>query len=442
MNHLALLGCVSLACLPAEGLAQSVVTGGGTTTGGNGYPKEFSKFNPGSGIERHPPYAQPGPPPATFDTYYAAGSSVGQEAFLNDDLSCDKNDGGCTGPDGGPGNTVSYAASDLILDADQIALWESSAFGQSAAGNLIQLPSMGVGVAIPVNNPAIRKNGELTLSDNDLCGVFSGRITDFGQITDSAIPPAPGPFNVLYRTDAEGPTFWLTDHLAAVCNAGNSAIQFQATTSFASLFPGAPPANFIATADGQALASLMSCPGAPPLAIGYDTPDYTTIDPKSGATLTCTDRGAKHSMLVVAGLQVGGAAYTPTVTNIVLGLTHPLAGSDLTPPQSASAGADPTQWAPVVQTVTQGYPIIGYTSFNLAQCYADPNVAAAVILFLGDHYAGGGYQGIENRNGFATLKQLAATGYLADIKANILANKHNWNDDIEDPAACAGKSGR
>jgi phosphate transport system substrate-binding protein len=451
MNRATLLGVVALAGIPAAAHAQSLITGGGSITTGNTYPPEYSKFNPGSGAFR-----RPAPPPATFDTYWAADSAIGQEAFLNDDLSCDidavtgANGGACTGQDGAPGNTVSYAASDIALSPTQIDSWATSPFGQSVAGNLIQLPSMGAGVAIPVVNPAIMSNGALTLSDNDLCGIFSGLITNFDQITDSATTPAPGAFQLVYRTDGDGATFWLTNHLAAVCNGGNSNIVFTPTTNFASLFPGGtPPANFVATAGGAALASYMAgCSGPVQFALGYDTPDYTTIDPKSGASIACRTQMspgssvAPKSPLVAAGLQVAGNAYTPTVANIALGLSNPQIGSDLKPPQNAIEGANPALWAPIVQTVNVGYPIVGYTSFNFAQCYADPNVGAALILFLKDHYTQARYGTIENANGFVTLQQLKKSGYLADVEHNLLANKRGWNDNIDNPTACAGEAGR
>jgi len=446
MNRTFLLGAAAfLSAAAAHAQTTGSMTGGGAFN--TDYPPEMHKFNIGSGGAGLPPL--PPGPSATFSTYFAVGSGQGQLAFLSDDLTCDAdsppygNGGGCQGPAGGAGNTVSYAASDVAFDAAQIASWATASFGQTAAANLIQLPSMGVGVAIPVDNAATRANGALTLSDDDLCGVFSGAITDFSQIADSVTTPKPGPITVFYSTQEEGPSFWLTAHLAAVCNGNNSAITFAPTTDFASLFAGGVPGNFVPEAGNAAMASAMAgCGGSLPTGLGYLTPDYTTIDPKSQARIGCKLNGSNRSPLVVAGLDVGATPYIPTVANIARGLTSAVLGSDLVPPGNAGAGADPANWAPVVQTVSAGYPIVGYTLLDFAQCYADPTVSAAIPLFLADHYGARHYQSIENANGFVTLKQVAKTKYFATIKNNILANKRGWGDDIGDAAVCGGKKGR
>ncbi len=440
MTRSFVLGAAAVVCFSATAHAQPGVGGGGTGVTSPTYPLEFSKFNPGSA-------APAVPVPATFSTYWAAGSGIGQFAFLSDDLSCDidavtgANGGACTGDGGAPGNMVSYAASDALLSDAQIATWATSQFGQSAAGNLIQLPSMGVGVAIPVNDTNIFKNGEATLSDKDLCGVFSGLITDFSQIGDSRTKLAAGLFKVIYATGDAGTTFWLTNHLAAVCNNGDFPITFTPTSNFESLFPeGTPPGNFMGAAEGSMVAStLAGCFGPLPQALGYVTPDYTTIDPKSGSVITCTNQSSK---LVVAGLYVGKHAYIPTVHNIAEGLTDPVLGQHLTAPGMAQQGADPMNWVPIVQTVSSGYPLVGYTSFNFAQCYAAAGITEALKAFLTLHYTNSGYAAIEHANGFATLKDVAANGFVADILANMLADTQKWHTNIGDPTACAGLVGR
>jgi len=446
-----LLGAASLACLATFAHAQSQILGGGSTATNNVLINEYSKFNPGSAVpDRQLP---PQMPPAMFSTYWAAGTPVGQQAFFADDLTCDidavtgANGGACVGPAGG-GNTVSYAASDAVFSSAQLATWATSSFGQSAARNLIQLPSMGAATAIAVENSAISTNGALTLSDHDLCGVFSGRITDFSKITDSAVTPAPGAITVFVRTDSAGTSFWLTNHLAAVCNPGNSNISFTATSQFASLFQGSLPGNFVGLAGDNTVPSAMAgCDGAVPSALGYVSPDYTTIDPKSGARLSCPIGGSNRSPLLVAGIFTGATAFTPTFKNIAKGLESPVIGTHLKPPGSASLAADPQNWVPIVQTVKTGYPIVGYTIFDFAQCYADPNVPAALTSYISGgvtepgflqlHFGNKSYQKIENQNGYATLHQTAKTKFYASILANMLANTNGWNTDIGDVGVCA-----
>lgn len=448
MFRFSLLASVGLVSVATFAHAQSI-TGGGSTLVANTSVLEYGKFNPGS-VAKPPPGPQPppGPRPATFSTYWAAGSGIGQFAFLTDDLSCDidavtgQNGGKCTGQRGAPGNTVSYAASDAVLTKRQVATWATSSFGQSAAGNLIQLPSMGVGVAIPVQNANIGANGALTLSDGDICGVFSGRITDFSQITDSQTQPAAGRIAVFYRADAAGTSFWLTNHLAAVCNTGNSNIHFTPTSSFGSLFKPGVPDNFIGTTGDSSGPSIMAgCDGTVLSALGYTSPDYTTIAPQSAATLDCSINGSNKSPLLVAAVTVAGAPVLPTVPAIAAGLSHGAIGRHLKPPSNPSAAANPMNWIASVQTVKTGYPIVGFTTYDFAQCYTDPNIAAALIEFLNLHYSDPGYATIENDNGFATLSQAAPT-FFNDIEANMLADTNSWRTDLGDPGVCASKQGR
>ncbi len=451
MTRTHLLGAASaaaLACLSTVSHAQTpAITGGGSTLAQFDYLAEFSVFNPSG-------------PEATFSTYWESGSGTGQQAFLLDDLTCDidkvtgANNSACVGPDGGAGNTVDYGASDATLSSTQISTWATSSFGQSAAGNLIQLPSMGVGIAIPVNNPAISGNGQLTLSDDDLCGIFSGLLTDFSQITDSNTTPAPGPFNVVYRIDGSGTSFLLTSHLSAVCNANNTApnVTFTATTTFATLFPnngagvitGDFP-NAIGEKGSSGVANEMSgCNGAVPDALTYLSPDFTKVDPKSDATIGCYINGSNKSPLVVAAIFNGNNAYIPTVANIKTGLLHPKTGTgqNLTPPANAAEGANPALWVPVEPVVTSGYPIVGYTTFDFAQCYASSAVANAIETFLLDHYTTSKYTAFQTKNGFVDLKASHADKFLTVIEQEILANKKKWNDDIEDATACSGLAGR
>ncbi|MEJ0045452.1 MAG: substrate-binding domain-containing protein [Rhodospirillales bacterium] len=178
-----------------------------------------------------------------FGTYWGSGSGVGQQAFLQNDLTCDinkvtgANTGKCNNTPGGA-NTVHYGTSDTPLNSTQVATWATSVWGQASAGNLIQIPSLGTGEAIVINDTNVKTNGQITLSDNDLCGIFSGLITDFSQITDSSKAPAAGQFKFVYRSDSAAPTYIITEHLSAVCNAANTkaGVTFSAVTTFSSLF--------------------------------------------------------------------------------------------------------------------------------------------------------------------------------------------------------------
>jgi phosphate transport system substrate-binding protein len=417
------------------------INGGGDTLGGealSGTAGEFALYNTSK---------------VAFGTYWEAGSGISQRAFIYNDLTCDidavtgANGGACVGPDGGAGNTVDYALAEEALTAIQVSTWATSSFGQSSAGNLIQIPAFGIAPAIAVNNSAITENGELELSDNDLCGIYSGLITDFSQITDSATAPAAGAITLVYRSDASVLSFLLTNHLNAVCKPAHtqSGITFTATPTFASLFPGGINTwipNAIGESGDAGVADYLSglTSGPVPSALGYVSTGWTSLYSQSQTALT---NGA-HSTLLVAALKAGKEYYEPTNANVATGLLSPKAGTgvDVSPPANETEGANPELWVPLVPTVSKGYPLVGYTEFVLTQCYKSAAVGKGVVAFLKDHYGKASYEAIQNANGFVTIKQVKANGYLAAIQDNILANDDSWNVDVLNPTACAGLPGR
>ena len=387
-----------------------------------------------------------------FGTYWGSGSGTGQQAFLQNDLTCDinkvtgANTGKCSNTPGGA-DTVHYATSDTPLNSTQIATWATSSWGQSAAGNLIQIPSVGTGEAIVVNDTNITANGQTTFSDNDLCGIFSGLITDFSQITDSATVPSAGQFKFVYRSDSAGPTYIITEHLSAVCNAGNTkaGVTFSAVTTFASLFTSLGGiSTVIPNSVGESLNSGVAnylaglSNGAVPQAIGYVSPDWTSITPNSPELLS----NGQPSPLLVAALKNGSTNFLPSVPNIITALAHVTLGSNLTPPSNAAQGANPSLWVPTVQKVSTGYPIVGYGTFDLPQCYANVTVQKGVIAFLKDHYTNSTYKGFQTDNALVPVNRSGAAKFLTGITKNILGNKNSWNTNIGNPTACAGLAGR
>ena len=334
-----------------------------------------------------------------------------------------------------------YAANDIPVNSTMIATWGTSDVGQPFSGNFIQIPSMGYGAAIPIVNPAVSKNGGATLSDNDLCGIFSGKLTDFSQITDAGVTWS-GPITVTYyASQGEGITFTLTDHLSAVCTAMNSNITFIAATSLASEFSynHVPvPSNFVALNGSGGIADYLAGLSGTSVtsAVGYLTPDYTSLVSTSPVTLS----NGLPSPLLVAGVFRGTTKELPTSSAIGAGLNHPATGENLVPPTSAAAGANPTLWLPVIQTTSAGYPIVGYTAFDFAQCYNSPHqkVSAGILAFLKAHYGTGSPLTTQIDNGFAPI----AKSFAAAIKKNILANSNDWNDNIENLTACSELQGR
>jgi len=179
--------------------------------------------------------------------------------------------------------------------------------------------------------------------------------------------------------------------------------------------------------------------GAVPQAIGYISPDFTTVDPQSFATLS----NGQSSPLVVAAVFNGTTAILPDVTDIENALSHPTLGSNLTPPSNATQGANPALWVPVIQTASEGYPIVGYTTFDFAQCYADPTVTKGIVKFLDDHYGTTApYTTDQSKNGFVRVSKSGAVKFLQPIKKAILSNRDGWDTNIGNTTACSGVVGR
>jgi ABC-type phosphate transport system substrate-binding protein len=400
----------SLIAVTAPAAAASINGGGGTASYFD-YSAEFTLFSP------------------LFGPYYPVASVAAQTAFLTNNAA-----------DFGPGLTfsVDYAESDAPLTSAQAEGWLTGSAGQSTAANLIQIPVAGTAIAIPVVNTAVAKNGQLALSDSELCGIFSGKLTNWSQVSGKI---ARGQITVVYRLDAAGATFLLTNHFSAFCNQVNSDFaEFVPVTIFANLFAdGVVPPNFIGVRGSAGMANeLLALAKAKGSATGYLSPDYTSLSP-NGAVV---DPPSGYP-LIVASILNGSVSYLPTLTNIASGLTHPGAGStNLVPPNTAYEAANPLNWVPIIPTTTTGYPIVGYSTFLLAQCYASAADATLILGFLSDHYGVTAYKQIQENNLLAPLQLAEKNPYLAAIKANILVNTNSWNVNIQNPGACNGVPGR
>ena len=429
-----------------------VINGGGATAEEGAYAgpnssggqplSEFSTFNTGTTAVQ-------------FGTFWGSSSGTGQTAFLNNDLTCDinkvtgANGGNCSNTPGGA-DTVHYNVSESTLNTTQVGVWSTSTWGQSAAGNLIQLPSIGTGLAIPVVDTNITKNGQLELTDNDLCEIFSGGYTDFSQITDSGtFKPAAGKITVAYRSDSGGTTGVLTEHLSKVCTVGtNSNITFTATTTFATLFSGGiPPANFAGEKGNGGIANYLAglSGTAVTQALSYVSQDWTSIPVAPDNQLT---NGARPELLVAAVFN-GTKAYTPTIASLKLAFAHVsvTANGVTNPPSTAAEGANPLNWVPVIQKVSSGYPLVGYGTLDFAQCYGTKPIQTGIVQYLKDHYKNASYKTIQTNNGIVAIANTPVAKFLTTVEDHIIANVSSgsspaWNINIGNATACAGKVGR
>jgi ABC-type phosphate transport system substrate-binding protein len=414
--------------------------------------------------------------PAGMLAYTAAASARGQLAFLAQDLSVD------TAADADAGATVHYGASDAYLTADQLACWNEGDSGTCTAagipvpaaaaslkgGPLIQLPAVGTPVTIAHTVPLTKT---LYLDDNDLCGIFSGRITDWSGIETKPDGHAPrglgGAIAVVYRQDGSGTSFLFTQHLSRVCTAANTApgVTFAATKYFADAFgspvitcndhlacehaigPGQSPAaaSFTGASTSAGVADTL-INGA--YRVSYLTPDYTAIAPKALAHyakvasllgLSITDPGVQPSLSPYQYIQVAklynrnsATYYAPTPGAALQGLDNP--GSDdvgLDYPKTKTTALNPLRWIPQIADPIQGYPVVGFTTLDLATCYADPQVQNYLIAFLTQLYAPVNRTNLK-LEGFVPMP----SGYVAAIMSVFVKGTSTYAVNIGNPGLC------
>lgn len=375
-------------------------------------------------------------------SYASVGSGKGQTAFLNNDA---------TQFSLASGTVVHFANSDAALSSTQINSYASSSLGTTSTGGgpLIQIPYIVTPITIPlVNAPAgtgpqttTGQTNSVALNDNDLCGIFSGKLTDWSQVTnpDNGSFYAAGPITVVVRGDGSGTTDLLTRHLAVsgICTTGtggNSNIAFTETQTFkATLFPSGLPTNFVeATGSGGVASELATLKTAGKAGVGYLSPDYT-----NSFLANSTSAPAATNALPVASLynRTTGKAVVPTYGNATLAL------GTVTPP-SGSATADQTQWVPNSANPSVGYPISGTSQIIVSQCYANhsnsPTVNASVVDFLNLHYTNASNAAILHGNGFDTVP----TSYSSAIVTDFLTANPTYKLNIGNVSVCSAVAGR
>ncbi|MGX0890008.1 phosphate transport system substrate-binding protein [Pseudomonas sp. ADAK2 TE3594] len=314
----------------------------------------MADINGGGATLPQPLYQTTGVLTTGFAAYIGVGSGNGKAAFLNNDYT--KFVAGTTG------KNVHWAGSDSKLSATELSNYVS-AHG-AAWGPLIQVPSVATSVAIPFNKTG---TANVDLSVNQLCGVFSGRLTDWSQITGSG---RTGAINVVYRNESSGTTELFTRFLNAKCaETGTFAI----TTNFASSYSGGLPAGAVPAVTSQ---GVMDALNAAQGRITYMSPDYaaTTLAGLSDAT----------KVAKVAGVSPAPANVSTAIAAVPVPVAPNLTNPNAWVPVFA-ATTSPTDPS-VVAYPSTGYPILGFTNLVFSQCYADATQTSQVRTFFGRHY--------------------------------------------------------
>ncbi|ONH50600.1 ABC-type phosphate transport system, substrate-binding protein [Pseudomonas cedrina] len=333
----------------------------------------MADVNGGGATLPQPLYQTAGVLPTGFAQYIGVGSGNGKAAFLTNDYT--KFVAGVTN------KNVHWAGSDSKLTATELSTYASAK--QPTWGKLIQVPSVATSVAIPFNKSGTGTAG-VNLSVDQLCGVFSGRLTSWSQID----PSLSGDIKVVYRKANSGTTELFTRFLKAKCNPTLEGGTFAVTQAFDASFSrglpvgaispleqidpnstATPKATFKDTSEG-----VMSTLNVAEGRITYMSPDYAAT---SLAGLEDATKVAK-----VAGVSPAPANVLTAISNVTPPTTN-LDNQNLWVP--VFGNADPSD-ASVVPYPSAGYPILGFTNVIFSQCYVNADQTSQVRAFFTRHY--------------------------------------------------------
>jgi phosphate transport system substrate-binding protein len=403
--------------------------------------------------------------PTTGFTYASRGSGAGQTAFFNNAVpSSYLNTTPATQGDyGSPvlNGAVSFGASDATLNPTgtiSIASWSDGTHpqGYAVSGPLLQLPTFGTPIAVVFNLKASGQsnNGGLKLTDPQICGIFSGKITTWNDpalagITSVGTAPS-GTINVVFRLDNSGTTFLFTNHLKTVCTSSEVPASFTHTdpvsgltvTNFGYNNPtptvlsgggannasgqdfsgqftnGTLPANITAAPNSNGIQAYVETTSN---SIGYLSPDFTSIAAVNQGTSLPTVAAVKNTN--------NGVYYLPSVKSTIAALATYTLPTDST--------AQFVDYVPLVPNPASNYPIAGFTTWDVASCYANATVGTDAAGFLSAVY--GSNLSVANQlsaNGFAELP--SALSNL--IKTNVF--NAGGAHQIDSAAVCTGFTGR
>ena len=275
---------------------------------------------------------------------------------------------------------VSFGATDDPLVGTDI---ERIVTGTSNSGKAIQVPVVGVGIALAFNRTGLNVPAAgLRLSRITYCGILNGTITNWNDIrirndNGGAIIAANLPLRVVRRSDSSGTTFALSTHVNTICKpaatpgipTANTWSRGVGNISASGTVPPAPPANTVVWP-----ASFLSAAGGGGVA--------TAISSTSGAIGYVDSATRLARSLPAALLQNRTGAYVGPTTS---GIQNALASGTIVRYGAAPANrliridglADPT--------VATAYPISTASYFLFYDVYAGSNTtgpAAGIRQFI------------------------------------------------------------
>lgn len=303
---------------------------------------------------------------AGFAPYIGVGSGNGKAAFLTNDYT--KFVAGVSN------KNVHWAGSDSKLSSTELSTYATNK--QPTWGKLIQVPSVATSVAIP-----FRKSGAnaVDLSVSELCGVFSGRITDWSGISGAG---RTGPITVVYRSESSGTTELFTRFLNAKCTETGT---FNITTTFGTSYTGGLPAGAVAATGSQGVMDAVNDTSVAEGRITYMSPDFAASTLAGLDDATKVARVGKNTAKGIKGVSPAPSNVSDSIAQ-VLPPNDPSAPLDVTNPDNWVPVFGKTGVAGVQPYPDSGYPILGFTNLIFSQCYADATQTSQVRAFFTKHF--------------------------------------------------------
>ena len=293
-------------------------------------------------------------------------------------------------------NQPDFVASSVPMSASEYSTFMSNE--GVARGEPAEFPALVQSMAIVYNNPSLSIGQRINLTSAQVCGIFSGTITDWNQLNPS-YPIMP--IEVVARSDGNGATFNLMNHLSATCGtiAGGHFITDQIFSNAIAQLPLSRGNWTFNVGEQNLLSTLQSTVGSIGYAVTSDVLqmggiNYAYVDNKDPVldTLGNYDLGVPQSDKVWAGVDSNG---------------RPILASQ-TPGTNANCLAvfDPSSYA----LPQSGYPILA-VSYLLTGQHAGANIVPIRSL-LATPYG--------SRTGVTTIGVGTGAGFLVGTGLNTL----------------------
>jgi phosphate transport system substrate-binding protein len=260
-----------------------------------------------------------------------------------------------------------FAATDSPLTATDYSTY----IANRPSSYPVEFPALAGAIAIAYNKVGV---DALNLTDAQLCLIFSGRITDWNQISNAS-----GPINVVYRSDGSGTTFGFSNHLSAVCGgtASQHFVTDQVFTNVVAKYLSSLPGNWVGKSGFPSVADTV---------VNYAA--------NNDGTITYVEAGSAveqgMNLATVNSMDpLNDFGYTPKpISSTSINYNYVISGADVTtgrPTMAAISGAPSTQCIALVDpsayaNPSSGYPIIS-VSYLLANS-ANNGVDASAVRNL------------------------------------------------------------